>query len=703
MTSVWTLLIAALPLLVLSSEFKQCSFLNQLSYKPPVLDSLQCYNDYTSLIRCTWEEDPHAPLHLVIKPVDGEPESECLPDGHYVRLSNGRIRRSCVYKTPVFYLGQRDVYFNISCPSKAATLNIAQKGKFKSPVNLRESKVAGGRLLSWSSPYFSSSRLTDSLTYEVQYKRHGDDWTVVSDINSTEKVITEQPGSSYEARVRARGRVGLWSDWSHPVTWVAEQEDDFNLQCTIEEIGVLCNWQVKREHAQVLSFYLCSQTNGSNTSCELCVNPSNQPHHDVLDFSCWLYALEPDMLTVELKSVHYIKEFANQLNIQLPRLPPMQLSKEDGIWTLSWSRPNIAKSVTFSYEVRLQNNDTKDYKMYTLSDGDVSLPFPSSTLLPTTTYIAEIRALPIDIYSGRPSDWSEPVYFTSNSASYIATIIYILVAVFVAVFFIILYNALPACHRKVVLWKVSIPSPIKSRVLEEMSKKSSPISWGNLYSENEKTSVCIMQPSDNPIIYKGSILECPLLPYSDDSLTKSEWMHELDKSSSYIEGSGISVKSAMSFTGPYILCQQDSSSQTETLDTSFYSGTTFDEDSRSITEDATDCPTANGGYVSSPPTSLTSTEHPTMLNNPANEHIPEISQLHHGNPPAYTPNPTVMPGVLFSNRSGYCLMPSMDINVAAWVQASAPPPGGDMESQSKDVAEGGQSARGYVTLSQNAT
>lgn len=49
---------------------------------------------------------------------------------------------------------------------------------------------------------------------------------MVDDINATQFVIESQTlllGYSYEARVRARGAGGQWSDWSARVVWVTEE------------------------------------------------------------------------------------------------------------------------------------------------------------------------------------------------------------------------------------------------------------------------------------------------------------------------------------------------------------------------------------------------------------------------------------------------------------------------------------------------
>lgn len=49
---------------------------------------------------------------------------------------------------------------------------------------------------------------------------------MVDDINVTKFVIENQEllaGYSYEAKVRARGPVGLWSTWSPKVVWMTEE------------------------------------------------------------------------------------------------------------------------------------------------------------------------------------------------------------------------------------------------------------------------------------------------------------------------------------------------------------------------------------------------------------------------------------------------------------------------------------------------
>ncbi|MCI4385002.1 hypothetical protein PGIGA_G00045560 [Pangasianodon gigas] len=697
-----TLLIAALPLLVLSSNPEQCSSHTSTHHNSPMLASLQCYNDFTTQIRCTWEVESHTDFLVPIS--NGE---LCVPDDHSKMQFSGNRTRSCVYKTEVFSMGSHVFFFNTSCPSKVTTFNIATQGKVLPPTKFSEKKVNGSnRLLSWSSPYPPSSPLTLNLTYQLKYRRHEHEWIVIDDITVTEFEIESQrllPGYSYEARVRARGPVGLWSSWSPKVVWMTEEEGVINLQCVIKEGGVMCSWQVKKRQAELLSYHLCGHTNGTRMKCNHCSSHTERPHFGTfLNFTCSLNSSEPELLTMEIRSVRKAKEFSNPDNIQPPRPSQLQAHKEDGVWKLSWARPSVSDKLTLFYQVYLESNDTKNKVEFNLSEADLSSNVPTS-LLPSTRYMARVRAHPGRDYAGRPSDWSDPTYFTTDPAPWINTIIYILIAMLVAVLFIILYNALPACHRRLVLWNVSIPSPINSKVLGEMSSKKFLAGEANPYTSNEKTCVFIIQTSDNPIICKGSISEYPLLTCSNDSdmglgMSESGWPQGSSHSSLYVDGSRMTDKSGVSFIGPYILCREDSSVPPETSDTFFPSLLTFDDDGRYISESPKDSLPIKGGYVLSPPKNPTS-ECLTPIDNQASENGEPRNSAHpNDDPPAYTPSPAAVSSAIFSHPSGYCLMPNME-TVAAWVSASVPPPEGNTERKLHEIG-GDSPERSYVTLSQ---
>lgn len=156
-------------------------------------------------------------------------------------------------------------------------------------------------------------------------------------------------------------------------------------------------------------------------------------------------------------------------------------------------------------------------------------------------------------------------------------------------------------------------------------------------------------------------------------------------------------QSGISFTGPYILCREDSFVPSETSDT-FSSLLTLDDDGRYISESHKDSLPINGGYVLSPPKNPNS-ECPTLITNLANQNRElRNSELPIGDPPAYTPSPVGVSNAVFSHPSGYCLMPNMDI-VAAWVSDSIAPPEGNTERNIHKI-DGVSPERSYVTLSQ---
>lgn len=171
----------------------------------------------------------------------------------------------------------------------------------------------------------------------------------------------------------------------------------------------------------------------------------------------------------------------------------------------------------------------------------------------------------------------------------------------------------------------------------------------------------------------------------------------------FVDGRRITDKSGVSFTGPYILCREDSSVPTETSDIVFSSLLTFDDDDdddgRYISESPKDSLPMRGGYVLSPPKSPNS-ECLTPISNLASENRePRKSELPDEDPPAYTQSPTVGSNAIFSHPSGYCLMPSMQ-TVAAWVSASVPPPPEGSTERKLQEIKVDSPERSYVTLSQ---
>ncbi|XP_055050554.2 cytokine receptor common subunit beta [Misgurnus anguillicaudatus] len=656
---IWTLHMNVFALLVRTTTADQCPLHDA---KPgtvsPVMDSLQCYNDYETHVQCTWEEDPlihsQAAENSSLLSWDSYEEALCVSLGPGVVSSNGKISHSCRYNTTMFTLEiDHKVYFNVSCKSRGLSLIVAKHGKVLAPVDLTEKMANGsGHVVSWRSPYPASSNITATLTYQLQYRISGQDWTVVYNGNESKYMIEKQlllPGYLYQARVRARGPLGMWSNWSPLVSWRSQDDEVFNLQCEIKgEKDVTCSWQMKTVNSHFISYHLWYSHNDSSQvprPSRRCPNPLVKPRDaGITEFICSINTNDPYGLTVELRPVYNSKTFRTSENVHPPQPAPVQVKERDGVFRLSWSI-NWTDLIKYFVQLKISNSETS--MLYNLT-GNEGFEIPSSSLDPSTHYEAQIRLVlssKDSPYSGRPSEWSRPKRFTTGPASWsVTTIIYILISLFVAVIFIVLYNALPVFHRKIELWKGSIPSPIHSKVMEGIIKSSS--GWPYLQSEKEKTSMCVIQATDNISICKSSVSGDPLLFYSEDVISnatlKKGWPDETSHAHSYVGESMYPDHSGISFSGPYILCCEDSCDQEEIIDV--YS----DESHGCMCGTPNNSGAINGGYVVTPPTTMSVTRDPTHVDSSTNNPTDE--------PPAYTPR-LDQGGIVHPHPSGYFMMP----------------------------------------------
>ncbi|KAK9977367.1 hypothetical protein ABG768_019186 [Culter alburnus] len=666
MFSTWILHMVSFTLLV-RGDINLCPFYEVTPGKEsPLMDSLQCYNDYKTNVQCSWEVDPHVHPHatgnislfelyywdtsIKIK------KTKCVPHRPGVLLPNGKISHECRYKSRRMGAGtNHTLFFNVPCTPRSTFLNVAQHGKVKAPVDLTEMEVNGGsHLLSWKSPYPASSNITSTLVYQLQYRRHKHDWTTVDNINASTYMIDKEsllPGYHYEAKVRARGPVGLWSDWSHPVSWKTHNDEVsgvYNLQCVIEgEKTVTCTWQMKTDYLQVMSYHLwCRDSNDAKFSA-CCEYPQLQSRDvELSEFMCSVTVSDPYLLTVELRPMQYSRMFKTHEHIRFPQPDKIQVMEEDGIFKMTWPVPDVKKVILYSTELKLLSH--KDLVNITLEQGVNFFDIPSKNLSCSTEYQAQIRLLliPDSEYIIPPSDWSEPAVFTTKPAAStsISPVIYILVPVFVAVLFIILYNALPVCYRRVKLWKGSVPSPIKSKVLEGIIKKSS-TGWPHLQIEKETTSICVLLATDNISLCKSSVSQEPLLLHTEDVSVKAVKIGQSSGSNhlcTYVGEGMCKDKSGMNFSGPYILCCEDSCSRDKGLD-----GST-DRDHTSVLGKTESFAPINGGYVVTPPTAMPATQNPAPVDSPTNNPSDE--------PPAYTPGPD-QGCMVVPHPSGYFMMP----------------------------------------------
>ncbi|XP_023672290.1 cytokine receptor common subunit beta-like [Paramormyrops kingsleyae] len=548
---VWMLCIAAPPILALTPTSMSCKLNASSQHVSSLVDWVQCYNDYSSHIRCTWPEstEEHQLENLSLYHSDAEGRE--LPCVAYSPPEGPHTERWCRYNTTLFVKSiQHGFFFKTPLPPQVSkTMNLSQHVKVRSPPALFQQALHNGsRLLSWHTPLPSGSPLYPTLRYEVSYRRPGHDWMVL-DVSQTNTTISKEwlvPDSEYEARVRARAGAGLWSDWSPPVQWQTEEalgpEGPSNLQCLSDgDVTVSCSWELKRESAQSVTYYLSYRTSRSTQPQRCCetVLVTSDSRNPVLQFSCSFSLPVDEELWVELTPAHITKQFHSHSYIYPFPPSPVHLRKDGKDWLLTWTIPKYNDKIKLSHELHYWDSETTDHKYLNFSVGIHSYHINGATLRPATRYRAQVRAVPAAYFTGRPSEWTEPVEWVIPPGSWSwPMIVYIFVAGLVTIVFIGLYVSLPVFRRRVISWNVSLPSPIKSKVLEGILKRSQSTCPRAPHREVERARICSVQVLDN--VTPPS--------YSDADRYSFSSLHSESEEKSQQENSSVS------FNGPYLLC-----------------------------------------------------------------------------------------------------------------------------------------------------
>ncbi|KAJ7992114.1 hypothetical protein DPEC_G00275190 [Dallia pectoralis] len=574
-----------LPLLVLCFGQEQCRNLERQRQfnESSVVKTLQCFTNYHSTVHCSWEENiptsSEAPLALYYwDDYYGDREILCEPVGELVLSAvHGRQTTQCQYHPHKASFGINSphcVFFKTPGLGLSASLR-AQNIRMLRPVDLSEQvAVGGGRLLTWSSPYPESSSLTSTLSYQVNYRSNPqDDWTAVETnaIRWTVNATEQRPGSRHQARVRARGTIGLWSEWSPLVAW--QNEGPPTVDCTLDsETVVTCSWVENRNLAQILTYQLYWRANDTARKQVCCDNPvvrasSGDP---TLTHSCTFSVRDPAQLEVELlPTPHNSKTFRPHKNIRPDRPVNLTSEKKNGNLILNWKNTEDLAYDMF-YEVHYWSIDNpNDSKVQQVGFHYITIPWAS--VRSSHRYRVQVRAVLIpgdrDTYEGLPSEWTDPVDWTlPHPDAYwsFSTFIYVFIAVVVCVVFVLLYAFIPACQRRVVMWEVSVPTPFKSKVLEEVMKKPPDSSGFSQSDRCEKTVICRLQSLET-----GDNVKLSSTCSSDDRLwsTLDEQFHSITRRGRSLSSSSVLLSacstsatdtSGLSFSGPYIFCSDTS-------------------------------------------------------------------------------------------------------------------------------------------------
>uniref|UniRef100_A0A4W6D309 Fibronectin type-III domain-containing protein n=1 Tax=Lates calcarifer TaxID=8187 RepID=A0A4W6D309_LATCA len=529
-----------------------------------LLESLQCHNDYMSQVHCKWRKHRDTPLQLWS--TFSSNRVLCVPYNPPKQDEHGTVH--CKYDARAFSIGIKHTVFFLKnksltvCSSvQNKPLDLSQLLRARIPVDLSTHDAGdGGRRLSWSSPYPSSSSLNKNLTYQLSYRTvKQDNWTT-KEVTNTSVNLEKQllhPGHRYEARVRARASVGQWSDWSPVVTWKTEEDtgQSPSLHCVLDgEKEVMCSWEVSRELSHFITYQLDCRHSQTALSESCCMNPtvSRDPSGMVLKYSCSLIVADPAHLLLKLQPKQNAKTFRVHQHIRPNPPQQVRVKEKDLDWIVEWTAPNKSSKISLYYEVCYYR--TQDQGCSTLlNSSELFMSLPA--LVPSQHYQVKVRSLVIPgkgiKYEGIPSEWTDPVDWTSHAATWsLTTLIYVLISVFVATVFFTLYCTIPACKRKVVLWVDSVPSPGKSKILSEIQSAAS---W--TFIQSEDASICEVQHFDTISTCSSHASLWPITDADENHLELDEGFWNTDNFPIPTEKVNSSDTSSMSFSGPYIFCQ----------------------------------------------------------------------------------------------------------------------------------------------------
>ncbi|CAL8273179.1 unnamed protein product [Lota lota] len=569
---------AVLPLLVFGSGPNNCN-LCQSSFHgvSPELESLLCYNDYTSQIHCQWREEQSTQENMPLELWNWSPlekrESLCEPlDGPPVPHDDHHRLMRCRHNNSVFAIAINHTFFfktptATSCSSSDHRMDLSQQLRVRPPVDLSvRISEEGHQLIQWSSPYPVLSPLSHNLTYQLSYRREGQDTWENEMLTKTHLKLSNEhlhcQGCWYEARVKAMWVTrGLWSEWSPLVMWKTPEATDQtpSMQCVLDgEKNVTCSWELRKELAHFITYQVeCQHKYQKPITKRCCVLQEVTPisHHSeaLLRYSCSLTSSNLENLTLELIPELNAKSFAAHRNIR-PN-PPMavRVAEKDRNWIVEWEKP--LPDLSLSYQVRYWNTlNEEDTHLQNISEGFTSLTITGASLGPSQLYKVQVRALlPVgdSSFTGLPSEWTKPEEWSSHAGSTWSpeTLLYVGLCVLAS----LLFFSIQASRRKVMAWLKSGPSPNKSKLFLESKNWS----CNQIIMEKEIMDVCRVNHLDSFSSCSFSEATLDKKRKWQTSLSEDEGCLDCDHLTSpkFADQIVCSDTSAVSFNGPYIICK----------------------------------------------------------------------------------------------------------------------------------------------------
>ncbi|XP_034633323.1 cytokine receptor common subunit beta [Trachemys scripta elegans] len=418
------------------------------------MQSLRCYNDYTSQMTCTWQERTVARrfLNVTLYHEDNidkrSTQIPCEPQGgkELPICQDSCVCWSCHRNSTMFAIGLRDSYTFKPDRLLQAELNVSlfQNVQPLPPqklwINITE---AGDFLLSWEAAEGTNEShwVHDELEFEVTYKREWESWeksSSVSVANSSHCLLRRDalvPGSTYEARVRSKpsqgaGWSGQSSEWSTAVSWKSQEGDEAqpkNLRCLFNGVDrLMCSWEVRTEVTSSVLFALFYRTPPASEETECSpVHEEELPGSHYLLHSCEIYVTNPSRLSQYLITVRpKEEEKLIQASQNIKPLAPVNVTMtkmKDQEYELRWTKQilsydHIGQRYEFLYWKTVDS--LENAQIVNISNDKPPFIITLQMLEPSTHYRGKMRArVHSDSYKGPWSEWSEECTWETESAA----------------------------------------------------------------------------------------------------------------------------------------------------------------------------------------------------------------------------------------------------------------------------------------------
>ncbi|XP_066490289.1 cytokine receptor common subunit beta [Tiliqua scincoides] len=464
--------------------------------KTPLMQSLDCFNDYTTYTNCTWSEreDTRQFVRMSLFYKDNYAHDSTQMTCNSPKTGSYR-NWSCSKRLPNFSYVLENIYIFKPDKKLEAQLSVSLINNVQPlpPQKLSVRAIEGGHVrLEWEAGDGRNGRhlLDGALDFEVSYKQIWEHWEKSSSIlvsNTSHYLLRNDslvPGSNYSARVRSilrqdSGLSGHPSEWSSEIHWNTPEGDEAqpkNLRCLFNGIDRLhCSWVVRQEvtSSVLFSLFYRDSPGSKEKECSPVQTTELSPnvHIPYVLQSCEIAVTDrQSQYHVTVRPKEETKKMGAAFNIKPHRPFNLSIQKMDSqAYRLRWETDIINKHSKLQkrYEISYWKT-SKPLEIKTQDVRDSSFFTFTPKLLETAThYKAKVRAKVNRVdYDGPWSEWSDKYDWETESVLPPWGLLLVAPAV------IILMAVGLCCGRKYILnkkneWDANIPSPPRKFLLPD--------------------------------------------------------------------------------------------------------------------------------------------------------------------------------------------------------------------------------------------